>query len=129
MGTIDLHSMTQLYLDGPKNIFTNFITINKFTENSIVDPYQILAETELQQISQKTYAQLLGIIETSVKTAYLKQTLPYSETVLPELNEYYLGQLLQTTMVCVIFLGKLLGVNVFNQDAVEIYKREIRKLL
>jgi len=129
IGTTDLHSMTQLYLDGPKNIFTNFITINKFTENSIIDPYQILAKTELQQISQKTYAQLLEIIEVSVKTAYLKQTLPYSETILPELNEYYLGQLLQTTMVSVIFLGKLLGVNVFNQDAVEIYKKEIRQLL
>lgn len=129
VGTTDLHSMTQLYLDGPKNIFTNFLTVEKFVENKVCDPYQILAETPLQQIGSKTHAELLSIIASAVKTAYRKQDLPFSETTLPELSEYYLGQLLQATMLTVVFLGKLLDVNPFNQDAVEIYKEEIRKLL
>jgi len=129
IGTTDLHSMTQLYLDGQRNIFTSFVSIEKFIENKMIDPHQILAETELQQISGKTHAQLYKIIEISVKTAYKKQNLPFSEILLPELNETTLGSLLQTTMLTVVFLSKLLSVNAFNQDAVELYKQEIRKLL
>lgn len=129
VGTTDLHSMTQLYLDGEKNIFTTFLTIEKFRSNTSTDRYQILSGTALEKISNKTYPELLGIIETSVKKAYEKQQRPFAEFTLQDLTESTVGALLQTNMLTVVFLSKLMGVNPFNQDAVEIYKEEIRKLL
>lgn len=129
IGTTDLHSMTQLYLDGPKNIFTSFLTIEKHTHNEISDPYQILSETKLQQIFNKTHCELLSIITNAIKTTYNKQDLPFSEIIIPKLDEHALGELLQTTMIAVTFLGQLLNVNPFDQNAVELYKEEIRKIL
>ncbi|HRP60670.1 MAG TPA: hypothetical protein PK833_10375, partial [Vicingus sp.] len=126
VGTIDLHSMTQLYLDGPKNVFTSFISIEKFNNNEISDPNGILNETEMSKISNKTHSELMAIVLNAVKKAYEKQNLSYNGFSLPKLDEYHIGQLLQIGMLTTIYLGKLLDVNPFNQDAVELYKAEIR---
>lgn len=129
VGTTDLHSMTQLYLDGKKNIFTTFITLENFHNDIDTDRYHLLAGTALEKISNKTYAELLSIIVTSVKKAYDKQQRPFAEVILGNLTESTLGALLQTNMLTVVFLSTLMEVNPFNQDAVEIYKEEIRKLV
>lgn len=129
IGTTDLHSMTQLYLDGPKNVFTNFITIEKYVNDEVCDDKNILEETPLHRISNKTFGELLSIVSKAVKTAYNKQNLPYTETILPILDAYTLGELMQSTMLQIVFLGKLMDVNPFDQEAVELYKKEIVNLL
>lgn len=129
VGTVDLHSMTQLYLDGPKNVFTSFISIEKFNNNEISDPNGILNETEMSKISNKTHSELMAIVLNAIKKAYEKQNLSYNGFSLPKLDEYHIGQLLQIGMLTTIYLGKLLDVNPFNQDAVELYKAEIRNQL
>jgi glucose-6-phosphate isomerase len=129
VGTVDLHSMTQLYLDGPKNIFTTFITLENFENNAVCDPDGLLENSKMDKISKKNTSELMSIVVNAVKKAYEKQKLPYNEIILPKLNEYYLGQLMQLSMLSVSFLGILMEVNPYNQDAVEIYKEEIRNLL
>ena len=129
IGTVDLHSMTQLYLDGPKNVFTTFISIDYFGNNEICDPQGFLNDTEMSKISNKTHSELMAIVYSAVKTAYNKQNLSYNEISLPRLDAYHIGQLLQIGMLTTIYLGKLMNVNPFNQDAVELYKHEIRNLL
>ena len=129
VGTVDLHSMTQLYLDGSKNIFTTFITVEKFENNNVCDPERILENSPMEKISTKNTSELMSIVVSAVKRAYDKQQLPFNELILPKLDEYYLGQLLQLSMLTVSFLGILMGVGPYNQDAVEIYKEEIRNLL
>lgn len=129
IGTTDLHSMTQLYLDGPKNVSTNFVTIEKFTNDEVCDVENILEGTPVGRISNKTFGELLSIVSNAVKTAYDKQRLPYIETILPTLDAYTLGELMQSTMLLIVFLGKLMDVNPFDQEAVELYKKEIANLL
>lgn len=129
VGTVDLHSMTQLYLDGPKNVFTTFISIDNFGNNEICDPQGFLNDTEMSKISNKTHSELMAIVYSAVKIAYNNQNLSYNEISLPRLDAYHIGQLLQIGMLTTIYLGKLMNVNPFNQDAVELYKHEIRNLL
>lgn len=129
IGTTDLHSMTQLYLDGPKNVSTNFITVEKFPNDEVCDVENILEGTPVGRISNKTFGELLSIVSNAVKTAYDKQRLPYIETILPTLDAYTLGELMQSTMLLIVFLGKLMDVNPFDQEAVELYKKEIANLL
>lgn len=129
IGTTDLHSMTQLYLDGPRNISTNFITIESFPNDMVSDIKNILEGTPISKISDKTFGQLLSIVSNAVKTAYDKQNLPYTETILPTLDAYTLGELMQSSMLLIVLLGKLMGVNPFDQEAVELYKKEIANLL
>jgi len=129
IGTTDLHSMTQLYLDGPKNVSTNFITVENFPNDMVSDEKNILEGTPINKISNKTFGELLYIVSNAVKTAYDKQNLPYTETILPTLDAYTLGELMQSIMLLIVFLGKLMGVNPFDQEAVELYKKEIANLL
>lgn len=129
VGTVDLHSMTQLYLDGPRNVFTTFISLEQFENNDVCDPQNYLENTEMSKISNITHSQLMSIVLNAVKKAYTKQELSFNEISLPKLDAYHIGQLLQVGMLSTIFLGKLLNVNPFNQDAVELYKSEIRNQL
>ena len=129
VGTVDLHSMTQLYLDGPKNVFTTFISVEEYENNEICDPQEFMKDTEMSKISNKTQSELMSIVFNAVKKAYTKQELSFNEISLPRLDAFHIGQLLQLGMLTTIFLGKLMNVNPFNQDAVELYKEEIRNQL
>jgi glucose-6-phosphate isomerase len=44
-------------------------------------------------------------------------------------DEEGLGYLLQFKMIEMMYLGKLLNVNTFDQPAVELYKAEVKKIL
>ncbi len=129
IGTTDLHSMTQLYLDGPRNISTNFITVENFSNDISCDPMGILQDTPLKNVKGKKFSELITLVSNAVKSAYSKQNLPFVETIMPTLDEYTVADLLQTTMITIILLGKLMRVNPFNQEAVELYKKEITTLL
>lgn len=97
IGTNDLHSMLQLYLDGPKNIYTTFVSV-------------------------KPLPKLVEKILESVKQSYSNHQLPFTHYELPALNEFELGAFMQTRMTEVIRVAELMGVNPFNQPAVEEYK-------
>lgn len=61
--------------------------------------------------------------------AYEKSKRPFCTIELPELTPYYIGQLLQMYMIEMIYLGYLLEVDLFDQPNVELYKKEVRKIL
>ncbi len=97
IGTNDLHSMLQLYLDGPKNIYTTFVSV-------------------------KPLPPLVAAILEGVKQSYGNHQLPFTHHELPALNEFELGAFMQTRMAEAIRVAELMGVNPFNQPAVEEYK-------
>ncbi|KKS18808.1 MAG: Glucose-6-phosphate isomerase [candidate division WWE3 bacterium GW2011_GWC1_41_7] len=105
VGTNDLHSMLQLYIDGPRDKFFNFIS----------------CESEM---SREVRAVLSG-----VKKSFDEHKIPYTETILDRIDEHSLGYFMQTKMMEVIMLGKLMGINPFGQSAVEDYKKYARELL
>jgi glucose-6-phosphate isomerase len=122
IGTRDLHSMYQLFVDGPKDKFTNFV----FVEN-VEDDY-LLTNFELEltkKFENKNYHQLMKSIYSAVKKSYQNLNLPFFEIILENLNEKEIGALMQMKMLETIFLGKLMNINPFNQPGVEHYKREI----
>ena len=71
----------------------------------------------------------MAAIREGVKIAYEKQSLPYMETILEDISEYELGQYLQMKMIEMMYLGKLMNVNPFDQPNVEMYKTETKKIL
>ena len=105
IGTNDLHSMLQLYLDGPDDKFTEFLSSEK-------------------DLSEETQ----GIVK-GVQKSYADGKRPFAAVLLDGLTERSLGGYLQYKMMEVMFLGKLLGVNAFDQPAIEGYKKEARKNL
>jgi glucose-6-phosphate isomerase len=130
IGSTDLHSMAQLYLGGPKDKFTAFVSIDfENSDSGIRVPEELEGENLVSGISGKDFNHIMNAIQLGVKTAYQKNDRPYSEVIIKDLKEDSLGRFLQFKMLEMMFLAELLNVNAFDQPNVEDYKKETRKLL
>ncbi len=130
IGSTDLHSMAQLYLAGPKDKFTEFVSIDfENSDSGIKVPENLGGEELVGGISGKDFNHIMNAIQLGVKTAYKKNDRPYAEIILKDLKEDSIGRFLQFKMIEMMFLAELLNVNVFDQPNVEDYKKETRKLL
>lgn len=128
MGTVDLHSVGQLYLGGPRDKGTTFISLENYTHDLLV-PHFDSFEQLVPRIQGKPVAQIMNAILMGVKKAYVLNKRPFVSITLPECSAYYIGQFLQYSMIEMIYLGYLLKVNPFDQPNVESYKEETRKIL
>lgn len=102
IGPVDLHSMLELYLGGPKNRFTIFIRSLKEIDESV---------------NESSYE--------NVARAYEEAGLPFIKYEINEINEKELGSFMAFMMAVTIELAKLLEVDPYDQPAVEKYKKEI----
>ena len=128
VGSIDLHSMAQLYLGGPRDKFTQFVEVKstrKIVKVPSMKPYNKLVDN----IQGSTLNRIMIAILKGIQIAFRKGKRPYSRVVLQKTNEFTIGQLLQFHMVEMMYLGYLLGVNPFDQPNVEAYKKETRQIL
>ena len=128
IGSTDLHSMAQLYFDGPKSVCTTFIHADSTIEYPKVSQDRVF-ESVAPALTGKTFVDIIRAIRIGVKKTYLKQKLPYTEVILNNVSEKSLGEFMQFKMMEIMFLGKLMRINPFDQPSVELYKAETKKLL
>lgn len=128
IGSTDLHSVGQLYLGGPYNRVTTFITAKQM-KSDIIIPANDASEKIVHHIAKKPVITIMDAIVQGVKKAYEKNKRPYMSIILPEKSAYYMGQLLQCKMVEIMYLGHLFNIDPFNQPQVELYKQETREIL
>lgn len=127
VGTTDLHSTLQHYLGGTNNIYTNLVfSVDNQIENIKLDKVHISTVPNLTKTSAKA---IIKVIYENVVKSYKNNNRVFSETFIESINEYELGYYMQFKMLEVMYLGKLLEVNPFNQPNVEEYKEETRKFL
>lgn len=127
VGSTDLHSLAQLYLGGPKDKLTTLVYTDKFDQINI--PQSLIFDGLVENIESKKAGQIMQAIFEGVKASYINKGLPFMEVIFKSVDEYSLGQFLQFKMMEMMFLGKLLGVDAFDQPNVEEYKTETRKIL
>jgi glucose-6-phosphate isomerase len=127
VGSVDLHSVAQLYLGGPMDKFTTFITVEPKCE--IVIPEEKDFEEFVENIHGKSLKFVMNALANGTKEAYKNDKRPFVSMHMPLVDEYFMGQLLQFKMFEVIYFGFLLNVNPFDQPQVELYKKEARKIL
>jgi len=128
IGSTDLHSMAQLYLGGPRDKFTTFLSVCDEGKDINV-PDTLMLEGLVSGINGHSLEFLTDAIEQGVQTTYKKLKLPFMLITMPEISPYYLGQYLQFEMIKTMYLAKLLHINAFDQPNVEEYKRATRKIL
>lgn len=125
IGTTDLHSVGQLYMDGPGGIFTTFVTTTrKYTTALDNLSIPLLPETNRKSTGDIRDAILGGTIQ-----AFKKRKLPHSVIVMDDIDEQSIGEFMQYKMIEVMLMARLMKVNAFDQPAVELYKKETRRLL
>ncbi len=127
VGSSDLHSQAQLYLNGAVERFTTFVRTHPATQITIPTSNQF--DACVPHISGKSLSQVMDAIFAGVTQAYAQAGLPFTTITLPQLDAHALGQLLQLHMLQTIYLGALLRVNPFDQPQVELYKKETGKVL
>lgn len=128
IGSLDLHSMVQLYLAGPFDKLTTFVSLKHYTNSRRVPSHQGLDQL-VKNIQGKPLQEIMDAILRGTKIAYKKQNRPFIEVILPDKSESSLGQFIQFKMMEMMYLGALLKVNPFTQPQVEDYKCETRKIL
>ncbi|MBI4136656.1 hypothetical protein HY469_01185 [Candidatus Roizmanbacteria bacterium] len=132
IGSTDLHSMVQLYLGGPRNIYTTFYWTARNTYRT--EPEPVVPDSPVftglvSDIQQKNASTVLSIILQGTQRAYRKNNLPFTDLYLDDISEFSLGKLMQFKMIEMMYLGQLWGINTFNQANVEDYKDETRRIL
>lgn len=128
VGSIDLHSVGQLYLGGPKDKTTTFISYKNPNEDPQV-PSKMFLPGLLNNLEDKSASTIMEAILRGVKKAYKSKSLPFTEAILPRQDEAAIGEFMQFKMIEMMFLGKLMEVNPFDQPNVEDYKVVTKKIL
>ncbi len=128
VGSVDLHSMAQLYFGGPRSILTTFVYAPQLPTQVKV-PETLMFPNLISDIEGKSFKKIMSALYEGVKSAYTHTNLPFLEISMKEIDEYALGQLLQLKMIEIMIVAYILKVNCFDQPSVEEYKKETRRFL
>lgn len=126
--TTDLHSMGQWIQDGERTIFETVISVEK-VQRSLTIPRDQADLDGLNYIADLHIDQVNKMAEAGTRLAHIDGGVPNIRITLPEVNEFYIGQLLYFFEKACGISGYILGVNPFNQPGVEDYKRNMFALL
>lgn len=127
-GTTDQHSQLQLFLDGPKDKFFTFVTTNHNRKGLMINK-SILDQNNLQFLAGKYMGDLMEAEQRATIDTFINNKFAIREIKLPEINEYYIGKLMALCIFETITACYCLGVNPFDQPAVEEGKILTKKYL
>ena len=122
----DNHSVMQLYLDGSQNNFFTFFYVHddkveKIKNSTILPSHKFLKS---KKISNIIYAQ-----KKATENVFNKKRIPFRSFEIMRRDEKTLGELFCFFILETILLGKILDVNPYDQPAVELIKKETKKIL
>lgn len=126
--TTDLHSMGQWIQEGERIIFETVISIGK-ANREIIIPSDSENLDGLNFLAGKRVDQVNKMAELGTQIAHVDGGVPNLKIEVPELNEYYLGQLIYFFEKACGISGYILGINPFDQPGVEAYKKNMFALL
>ena len=115
LGTVDQHSQTQLYLDGPKDKFFTFILSSCKGRGETFQS----KDPDLAYLNGKTMGDLLDAEQRATVESLFEKKHPIRVLLVDVLTEESLGALLMHFMIETIVTADLLKVDAFDQPAVE----------
>lgn len=126
--TTDLHSMGQYIQEGRRNLFETVLSIEK-TKYRVQVPCDAHDLDKLNYLAGKRVDEVNKMAELGTQLAHVEGGVPNMRVIIPELTEYYLGQLFYFYEMACAISGGILGVNAFDQPGVEAYKNNMFMLL
>lgn len=126
--TTDLHSMGQWIQQGERSIFETVISVETPNEK-LLFPHDDENLDGLNFLEGKRVDEVNKMAELGTRLAHVDGGVPNIQVNVPELNAYYLGQLIYFFEKACGISGLLEEVNPFNQPGVEAYKKNMFALL
>ena len=122
----DNHSLMQLYLDGKKNNFFTFFFTNeksskKILNNNLFNSHHYLKNKKVEDILKAQFI--------STQNVFKKKKIPFRSFYINKKDEQSLGVLFTFFILETILLAKVMDVNPYDQPAVELIKKETKKIL
>ena len=122
----DNHSVMQLYLDGFQRNFYTFFFVHeskseKIKNRSLLTSHKFLKNKNLSDV---VYAQ-----KKATENVFSKKNIPFRSFEIYKRNEKTLGELFCFFILETILIGKCLNINPYDQPAVELIKKETKKIL
>jgi glucose-6-phosphate isomerase len=118
MGTVDQHSQLQLYLAGPADKMFTLVTSDVAGTGETVTP-DLAAEKELAYLAGKRMGDLMDAEQRATAQSLIRNGRPTRLFHVTRLDAQSLGALLMHFMLETIIAADLLGVDAFDQPAVE----------
>ncbi|MDA8890710.1 glucose-6-phosphate isomerase [Candidatus Pelagibacter sp.] len=122
----DNHSVMQLYLDGPQN---NFFTFFYTKENK---PQKIISGSILSThnyLKNKNLDEIIFSQKQATENIFRKKNIPFRSFEIIKRDEKTLGELFCFFILETILIGRSLKINPYDQPAVELIKKETKKIL
>ena len=122
----DNHSVMQLYLDGFKNNFFTFFYSQEINSAKINNDLVLL---EQKFLKNKDINQIMFAQKKATEIVFKKKNIPFRSFEIKKRDEKTLGELFCFFILETILIGKALKINPYDQPAVELIKKETKKIL
>jgi len=118
LGTVDQHSQLQLYLDGPRDKMFTVVMLDCAGEGPVV-PEDLADDPSLAYLRGRTIGALMDAEQRATARTLVRNGRPTRVFRLARLDEEVMGALMMHYMLETIVTAHLLGVDPFDQPAVE----------
>ncbi|MDA9615332.1 glucose-6-phosphate isomerase [Candidatus Pelagibacter sp.] len=122
----DNHSVMQLYLDGPKNNFFTFFHVSNKNSDKIINSKILSSHSHLKN---KSLSEIIISQKLATEKVFLNKKIPFRSFEIINRNENTLGELFCFFILETILIGRALKINPYDQPAVELIKKETKKML
>ena len=126
--TTDLHSLGQYIQEGQRCLFETVISV-KSPRKRLTIPSEKDDSDQLNFLAGKRLSEVNHSAEMGTILAHNDGDVPVIKIEVPELNEFYTGQLIYFFELACAISGYILDVNPFDQPGVEAYKKNMFALL
>jgi glucose-6-phosphate isomerase len=128
LGPVDQHSQLQLFLDGPGGALFTLIDCDTQGQGPLM-PAEEANRLGLSYLAGRRLGDLIAAEVRATAESLARHGRPVRRITVPTLDERALGALFMHFMLETILMGKLMGVDPFDQPAVEEGKVLARKYL
>lgn len=128
LGAVDQHSQLQLYLDGPDDKMFTIVTQNLAGRGDRVPP-ELAALAGVDYLAGHTTGDLMGAEQEATIDSLLDHNRPVRRMGVSRVDEAALGALMAHFMLETVMAAFILGVDAFDQPAVEDGKAQARRRL
>jgi glucose-6-phosphate isomerase len=130
LGPVDQHSQLQLYLGGAQHHLTTIIRMAGLPdEDTLPLPADLAALAGASYLAGHTVGELVMAQTRAIADAFTHSKRPVRVIELERLDEWVLGWLMMHFVLETILAADLLGIDAFDQPAVELGKRLTKQYL
>jgi len=128
VGPLDQHSQLQLFMDGPREHMLTVLRISQAGTGPVVDA-EMARLAGADYMAGRTVGDIVSAQAHAVPKALGQAGRPVREIDIPNVSEEAIGALLMHFMIETILAGRMLGIDPFDQPAVELAKVLTRERL